>query len=379
MHEFITRLHSAGDGPRLGVKDLIDVAGTKTTAGSLAVAATTEEATDDAPLMRGAREADARIVGKTNLYELAFGASGVNPFFGNPVNPLDASLLPGGSSSGSAVAVAIDVADVAYGSDSGGSIRVPSAFCGTAGLKTTHGRISLESVYPLSPTLDTVGPMARDVAGLVLGMELLEQGFAVGDCAQSIGLVRSTGISIDSRIESAVDQICHRSEIACVEVRLEDWMSAYDAGSTILHYEAVASNRAIIADKHLYAMLSGPVRARLESGMSLTEHDLVGALRFREAWQVRLDAIFQKVDLLALPTVGFFAPPINEAFDHVFTHLTMPFNLAGYPAVAIPIEAQHRLPASLQLLGPRSSENLLLGTALWLESVNKNGLGRLHA
>ncbi len=371
MHEFITRMQSTGTGPRLGVKDLIDVAGVKTTAGSPAVAANAREATTDAPLMRGAREADARVIGKTNLYELAFGASGVNPYFGTPVNPLDGTLLPGGSSSGSAVAVAIDEVDVAYGSDSGGSIRVPSAFCGTTGLKTTHGRISLESVYPLSPTLDTVGPMARDVSGLVLGMKLLEPQFAIGDCARSIGIVRSTGVDIDERIQSAVDRICLRSGIACTEVRIENWKTAYDAGSTILHFEAVTSNRAIIDDEELFAMLSKPVRERLGIGMGLTESELKNALVFRGRWQDQLDALFREVDLLALPSVGFFAPPLEEAFDHVFTHLTMPFNLAGYPAVALPIDAGHRLPASLQLLGPRSSEDLLLGTALHFEHLDK--------
>ena len=106
--------------------------------------------------------------------------TGVNPWYGTPVNPLDPRLVPGGSSSGSAVAVATGEADVAYGTDTGGSVRIPSACCGTAGLKTTWGRVPLDGVWPLSPSFDTVGPMARDVAGLVLGMELLEPGFVVG-------------------------------------------------------------------------------------------------------------------------------------------------------------------------------------------------------
>jgi amidase len=147
MTTFITRGPGSGDGIRLVVKDLIDVAGLPTTAGSraLAAAATAER---DARCLAGARAAGARIVGKANLNELAFGASGVNEYFGTPVNPLDPSRVPGGSSSGSAVAVADGEADLAYGSDTGGSIRVPAAFCGIAGLKTTHGRISLDGVWP---------------------------------------------------------------------------------------------------------------------------------------------------------------------------------------------------------------------------------------
>src|SRR5438128_560661 len=135
--------------------------------------------------MAGARAADARIVGKANLHELAFGATGVNVWFGTPENPLDASLIPGGSSSGSAVAVATGEADVAYGSDTGGSVRIPSACCGTTGLKTTWGRVPLDGVWPLAPSLDTVGPMARDIAGLVLAMQLLEPGFALAPAGAS--------------------------------------------------------------------------------------------------------------------------------------------------------------------------------------------------
>ena len=132
---FITRLSPSGPGVRLAVKDLIDVTGVPTTAGSPAVAETARPAAADAACMAGARAAGAAVVGKANLYELAFGASGVNEWFGTPRNPLDPELIPGGSSSGSAVAVADGEAEIAYGSDTGGSIRVPSAFCGTVGLK----------------------------------------------------------------------------------------------------------------------------------------------------------------------------------------------------------------------------------------------------
>src|ERR1700733_8907087 len=157
----------SGDGIRLAVKDLIDVAGVPTTAGSRALAATAAAAERDAPCLAGARAAGARIVGKANLNELAYGASGVNEYFGTPVNPLDPGRVAGGQ------------ADLAYGSDTGGSIRVPAAFCGITGLKTTHGRIPLAGVWPLAPSMDTIGPMARDVAGVGGGRGLLEAGFSV--------------------------------------------------------------------------------------------------------------------------------------------------------------------------------------------------------
>ena len=167
MSTFITRLDVAGTGPRVAVKDIIDVAGVPTTAGSRAVERTAGPAAADAPCLDGVRAADARIVGKTNLHELAMLPIGTNPWFGTPVNPLDPTLIPGGSSSGSAVAVATEEADVALGSDTGGSIRVPSACCGSCGLKTTYGRLPLDGVWPLAPSLDTIGPMARTIEGLI--------------------------------------------------------------------------------------------------------------------------------------------------------------------------------------------------------------------
>jgi len=216
MTTFITTLDSAGAGPRLAVKDLIDVAGVPTTAGCRAVARTSVPAEADAACLDGARAAGTRIVGKTNLHELAMLPLGTNPWFGTPVNPLDPTLIPGGSSSGSAVAVAAGEADIALGSDTGGSIRVPSACCGTAGLKTTHGRVNLDGVWPLAPSLDTVGPMATSVAGLAAGMGLLEPGFSPDYAApRVIGRLRTAG---DPRIETAVDDALRAAEFDVITV-----------------------------------------------------------------------------------------------------------------------------------------------------------------
>ena len=184
------------------------MAGLPTTAGCLAVADTAGPARRDASLPGGAagrdrRAAEARFVGKTNLHELAYGITGVNEAFGTPVNPLDPRRVPGGSSSGSATAVAAGEADVAYGTDTGGSIRIPAACCGIAGLKTTWGRISLDGVRPLAPSLDTVGPMAADVDGLIAGMALLEPGFAVAaDAPRTVGRL---AIEADPVVDAAVD------------------------------------------------------------------------------------------------------------------------------------------------------------------------------
>jgi Asp-tRNA(Asn)/Glu-tRNA(Gln) amidotransferase A subunit family amidase len=161
---------------RLAVKDLIDMKGVVTTAGSEYVARTSRPAARDAECLALARERNVRIVGKTNLTELAVTVSGRNRYFGTPRNFLDGkhNLIPGGSSSGSAVAVKTGMADVALGTDTAGSIRVPAACCGVYGLKTTFGLVSIRGVFPLSPRhLDTVGPMAKDIPRLVQGMDLL--------------------------------------------------------------------------------------------------------------------------------------------------------------------------------------------------------------
>ncbi|MST32848.1 hypothetical protein GHK86_08965, partial [Acidimicrobiaceae bacterium USS-CC1] len=181
----ITPLHEGSGGLRVAVKDLVDVRGVPTTAGSRAVARRAVPAPADAACLAGLRAAmghgRAQLVGKANLHELAAGATGVNPWFGTPVNPLDPRLVPGGSSSGSAVAVATGAADVAVGTDTAGSVRIPSACCGTVGLKTTWGRVPAGGVWPLAPSLDTVGPMARDVAVGEAGREWGPAGIGAGD------------------------------------------------------------------------------------------------------------------------------------------------------------------------------------------------------
>jgi amidase len=371
MATFITRLDQAGGGLRLAVKDLIDVQGVPTTAGSKAVADRAIPALADAQCLAGARAAGAVIVGKTNLNELAYGASGLNEHFGTPVNPLDPDLLPGGSSSGSAVAVGAGEADVAYGSDTGGSIRVPAAYCGIAGLKTTHGRVPLGGVWPLSPSLDTVGPMARDVAGLVAGMALLEPGFAVSaGSAVTLGRVRATGEAQDPAIEAALDEALARGGISVAELELDGWADALTAVYTIMAAEAAVSDGTLMADPLSRAGLGAGVRDRLAQAAQVTGEDEEVARQFQREWQAAFDRLFQAAQLLVLPTVPFFAPPVSNGGKEPHTRLTAPINLAGLPALALPIPAPgSRLPASLQLIGPAGSEELILATGAVLEAA----------
>ena len=370
MGTFISRMPHCAGGIRLAVKDLIDIAGVPTTAGCRAVAQTALPAACDAACMAGARSAAAAIVGKVNLYELAFGASGVNIWFGTPVNPLDPALVPGGSSSGSAVAVADGDADIAYGTDTGGSIRVPAAFCGITGLKTTHGRIPLDGVWPLAPSLDTVGPMARDVAGVAAGMIMLEPEFRIDAApASSAGRLRPASPDLDSRTEEAVDAALARCGLAVTEVSLPGWHDALRAGGTIIDAEAVEANRHLIADPATRDLLSAAVRDRLAEGAAVTPEQLSRAREVQDSWREELASLLRDVPLLVLPTVPFFPPALADAAGPSYTRNTMPVNLAGFTALAIPVPSSHRLPASLQLIGPPGSEALLLATGAIIEAT----------
>ena len=372
MSTFITRLDTSGTGTRLAVKDLIDVRDIPTTAGSRAVERIAKPAAADAACLAGARPAGARIIGKTNLHELAMLPIGSNPWFGTPVNPLDASLIPGGSSSGSAVAVATSEADVALGSDTGGSIRIPSACCGTAGLKTTYGRVPVDGVWPLAPSLDTIGPMAATVDGLVTGMRLLEPGFTpAGAPARTIGRLRTSG---RPDIEQAIDQALKAAEFDIITL---DW-DGFEAGTNI--FTAIFLTEAWDTD-HALAQAHpdgvGPDIAQtlamhdlFQPGLADTRGQLVG-------WRQSLLDLFGQVELLALPTLPVFPHRLEDLTPDSLinivieiTRYTGLFNAAGVPCTAQPVPAAGtRIPASLQLAGPPHGEELLLSTALRIQAA----------
>lgn len=368
MSTFIDRTQFGTAGTTVAVKDLIDLVGLPTTAGCRAIELAAEPAAADAPCMAGlcaAVEAgEARIVGKTNMDELAAAAAGVNHWFGTPTNPLDPARIPGGSSSGSAVAVAAGDAEVAIGSDTGGSVRIPSACCGTVGLKTTRGRIPLEGVVPLSQTLDTVGPLGRDIAAVVRGMELLEPGFAPGAPARVIGRVRVPGV--DPVIDAAIDRALAEAEFEVVEVTLPSWDQALDAVIRIGLPECAHNNGAML-DREPENV--GPIAAgAIEAGRRLMPEEEVGR-RFQPGWEAELTAAFQQAELLAWPTLAGF-PPLLEDFDAIDDLCrTMELNLAGVPALAQPVATPGPLPASLQLVGPLGGEERLVATGALVEAA----------
>jgi amidase len=365
---WIIRDAQPGTGLRVAVKDLIDMAGFPTTAGSRAVAVTAAPAERDAACLAGLRAAigagRARFAGKTNLHELAYGVTGVNGAFGTPVNPLDPRRVPGGSSSGSAAAVAAGEADIAYGSDTGGSIRIPAACCGIAGLKTTWGRIPTDGVWPLSPGLDTVGPMARDVAGLAAGMALLEPGFTVAcDPPVTIGLL---SIDADPVISDAVHAALRAAGHDIRQVTVPGLDEVTAASLTILGAQAWEANQDLIATSP--GLIGEDVRERLLTAATITGAQVAAAQATTEAWKATLEGLWRQVDLLAAPTLLGFPPLLEDARSmYGYRGLNSAVNVAGLPALALPVPSAGPVPASLQLIGPANSEDRLLAAGAVIE------------
>ncbi|MCO5972852.1 amidase [Actinoallomurus soli] len=368
MATWMMRLDDAGDGPRLAVKDAMDIKGTPTSAGSPAIADRAEPAAADAAVVAVARSQGARIVGKTNLTELCLGADGVNPWFGTPVNPLDPSRVPGGSSSGSAVAVATGEADVAFGTDTAGSVRVPAACCGIASLKTTYGRVPRDGVHPLAPSVDTIGPMARDVAGVTLGMRLIEPGFAPTpyDPAMTVGRLRIPGVA-EPAIDAAVDTALRRA-FTVVDETCPHFVDAVLANGVIVGEEAYRQNGHLLADS---SRLSDRIYRRLNGLYADAKGKRGWAEETRRAIRAELDNLFRRHAVLALPVLPGVAPtPPAGDDDLLLCVLTAPFNLAGLPAFALPVPLPgSHLPAAVQLVGPAGSEELLCGAAAALEAA----------
>jgi amidase len=376
---------------RLAVKDLIDMKGVVTTAGSHYVAETSQPATSDAVCLMIARARNVQIVGKTNLSELAVAPSGVNDFFGTPRSPLnkDSNLIPGGSSCGSAVAVANGLADIAFGTDTAGSIRVPAACCGIVGLKTTFGLVSLQGVFPVEPKhLDTVGPMAKDVDHVVQGMDLLQNGFvaryraavAAKPSAKKIRIGRLYLTGTEPKIDQAIDDALIRAQFEILpldQAFKEKWDQAKRDGNTL------AAAGVWISDGKFFDKLIG-VSARTKAIIALGGFDFVtnyrGALRRQAAWQQALHETFEKVDFIALPTLQKLPPKIPTAATAAFNEAqilnlqnTVPVNFAGNPALAVPIPLSDKiLPAtSLQLVGSRLSEADLLNAGRLVEARSR--------
>jgi amidase len=365
---WIVRLDGAGaeSGVRLAVKDCIDVAGVPTTVGCPVIAERARPAARDAAVVAAARRSGARIVGKTNLAELCWSAVGTNAWSGTPVNPADPRRVPGGSSSGSAVAVATGEADVALGTDTGGSVRIPAACCGIVGLKTTWGRVPVDGVYPLAPSLDTVGPLGADVAAVERGMRLIEPGFAAGSGEVRVARVRpETNPEVDPAVEAAIDAALAAAGIVTTEVAGLDFDAANAAASLLIDVEAYQVNEYLMPD---LARLSSYNQRNLPAAAAVTADQEAAANRIRASVREWFAGLQARHPFLALPTLVGAPPLIGDRGRIALTLLTMPVNLAGLPALALPVPGGPAgLTASLQLVGPPGSEGQLLALGRVIE------------
>lgn len=364
MTIFASRL-SLGQGPRkVVVKDTIDIAGFPTCAGSAALA-DAPPAAAHAEIVERTLKAGYHIVGKSNLHELAFGMTGINAWAGTPENPRYPTLIPGGSSSGSAAAVAAGLADIGIGTDTGGSIRVPAACCGVYGLKPTFGRLSRQGVMPAESSLDCVGPMARDLHVLMAFMGAIDPYFQAPANGSEL-VLGSIDVNAESVIWASIEGQLSHSGLACRDVVLPLMAEAFEAAMVIINRETFSACEALLAT----GKVGADVEHRLKAAAETTDAELKEAERVRHAFTTEVDALLERHDVLVLPTLPHFPMTVQDAFsghqDLKISSLARPFNLSGHPALSIPLESQQALPVSMQLVGRRGDDAGVCRAALLL-------------
>jgi aspartyl-tRNA(Asn)/glutamyl-tRNA(Gln) amidotransferase subunit A len=330
-----------GDGIPLAVKDLFDTAGLTTTYGSIIFAEHVPERSASAVTQLEA--AGYVNVGKTNLHEFAYGVTSQNPHFGTVPNPVFPGLVAGGSSGGSAAALAAGLAEAALGTDSGGSIRIPAACCRVVGFKPTFGFVSLDGVFPLAPTFDHAGPMARTVAGCVDAMRVLAPGLELPDEAEPR---IATAWGADEGLG-----------LGAVDFPFPD-----DVGPAFMR-EVADVHRDLFAE-HSEAY-GDNVGTKVERCLAVTDAEYEGATKRREEYRELAEAALEGFDLLLVPTLAIPPPPadIDEiSVREALIRFTFPFNCLGWPALSLPMGA-----ASVQIVGRPGDDGLVLRAGLSLE------------
>jgi aspartyl-tRNA(Asn)/glutamyl-tRNA(Gln) amidotransferase subunit A len=350
----------------LGVKDLYDTAGLTTTYGSIIFREHVPEETAPAAAMLEA--ASYAIAGKTNLHEFAYGITSDNPHFGAVVNPVDRSRIPGGSSGGSAAAVAAGLCEVALGTDSAGSIRIPAACCGIVGFKPTHGLVPMKGCWPLAPSYDTGGPMTRDVSAAVRMMEVLVPGLAaeeveLDDVSVGIGWLDLADALVRARVEEAAAHFPNRRELDLPLLQRETY-DVFAREAADVHRDLFAEHRDEYGEN---------VRTKIERCLAVTDEAHETALRARRQYVEDFEEAATGVDLVLTPTLECVAPPVgigDLALRERLIELTYPFNAVGWPSLALPCgEAELGLPASLSISAPRNRDAYVLGAGLALEAA----------
>jgi aspartyl-tRNA(Asn)/glutamyl-tRNA(Gln) amidotransferase subunit A len=376
---FLALPASEPEGRPLAVKDLFDTAGLTTTYGSALFAEHVPVLT--APAVSALEAAGWAGVGKTNLHEFAFGTTSENPHFGTVPNPLADGRIAGGSSGGNAAALVLGAADLALGSDSGGSIRIPAACCGIVGLKPTYGLVSLEGCFPLAPTFDHAGPMARDVATCEEAMKTLAPGF------EPSSLASLEDVSVGVAWADEADELV-RARVEDAAARFPRWrrvsLQAADAVDPLFMREVADVHRELFAENgDLYG---DDVREKVERCLEVGEAEAERAARAREELREEAEDAMEGLDLLLTPTLGFVAPPVVDVdsadwrFRRSMVRFTLPFNSLGWPALALPCgPGEDGLPASVQIVGRPGADALVLATGRLLETALSSQPGRARS
>lgn len=370
-------------GMPIALKDIFETAGIRTTAGSTFFA--DHIPAQDAQVVQKLKLSGGVVLGKTNTHEIALGVTGVNPHYGAVKNPWNITRVTGGSSSGSAAAVAAGMCLATLGTDTGGSIRIPASLCGVVGLKPTYGRVSTLGVLPLSWNLDHIGPLtrtARDAAMMLAAMA----GFDPNDPASADMPVNDYLVHLEDgvrgwRMALAAGEYVEASDPQVLAGVTEAARVFMDLGAQAEKVDmswladlALANGRMVQADGaafHRERLTKRPdgfgadVRARLETGAALTSSDYALARRTQVEGRRRFEMFFEKFDLLLLPTTPIPAPPIEgtQAVEAArqLTRFTAPFNLAGLPALSVPCGfTDEKLPIGLQMISKHWGEAKVL-------------------
>ncbi|CDX57219.1 Amidase [Mesorhizobium plurifarium] len=375
------------DGRIVSIKDLFDVAGEPTTAGSM-IRAGAAPAARDAAIVQRLRQAGAVILGKTNMTEFAFTAIGDNPHYGTPGNATDASLIPGGSSSGGGVAVGEGTSDISIGSDTGGSVRIPASLNGVVGFKPTARRVPLAGAFPLSMTLDSIGPLARSVADCAIADAIMagEEPAAlqlVPLATLRIGIPRGvlfgeTQAEVAAAFEACIDRI-GRAGARAADLPIDDLIAEMRAATrrgTIasiegaeVHADWLTSGALVPVDPHV----TGP----LSRALAVPASAYIRTIRRRGELAAAMAERLETVDALVLPTVPMVAPSIaamagDEALrdktEGLLLRNTQVANQFNLCAISLPMPGT-KLPAGLMLVGKHGDDHRLLRVAAAVETL----------
>jgi aspartyl-tRNA(Asn)/glutamyl-tRNA(Gln) amidotransferase subunit A len=382
-------------GIPISLKDNFCTRGIRTTAGSAILSDFVPE--EDSDVAGRLARAGAILLGKTNMHEFAYGITNENPHFGSARNPWDLDRVTGGSSGGSAAALAVGIGYAATGTDTGGSIRIPSALCGAVGLKPTFGLVSVEGVIPLAKTLDHAGPMARSVTDVCIMLEAIAGDFPRGAARPDYRKLRKNRPRkfrlgwpkqyfferIDKEVQKAVELAakCFESLGAAIkEISLPGLEHSVEPSTNIALAEATQYHESKGYFPAQAKKYGEEIRRRLELGREVRAVDYLNALDVKRAVTREFDAAFEEVDAILAPALPIAAPRIGEkeisigadkeTVRSALVRLNRPANLTGHPALSVPCGfTRSGLPIGLQLIGPNWSEARLLAIALAFEDA----------